>query len=196
VLVGLWAAGSSGRNAIEGVTAVQYYLLTYAFIVLGSFAVVSVVSGEGDGATAIEDYRGLYFRKPFLAVSFTLLLAAQAGVPFTTGFLAKFAVIKAALAGTDDTGLAVALTLVAMLVTAVSVYFYLRLVLKMFEAPEGVDEEHLSEAGTVAVLTRERTALAVPVGTRIALSISLLMTIGAGLWAGPLLDFAARTLGR
>jgi NADH-quinone oxidoreductase subunit N len=196
VLVGLWASGSSGRNAIDGVTGAQYYLLTYAFIVLGSFAVVSVVSGQGDDATAITDYKGLYQRKPFLAVSLTLLLAAQAGVPFTTGFWAKFAVIKAALTGTDDTGLAITLTLVAMLVTAVSAYFYLRLILTMFQPPEGVDEEHLSEPGTVAVLTRERAALVVPVGTKIAISISLLMTIGAGLWAGPLLDFAARTLGR
>jgi NADH-quinone oxidoreductase subunit N len=198
ILVGVWAAGSQTKNDsyLDGVIGTQYYLLTYAFIVLGSFAVVSVVSGEGDDRTAISDFRGLYQRKPFLGVSLTLLLAAQAGVPFTTGFWAKFVVIKAALESPADRGLGVVLTLIAMLVTAVGAYFYLRLVLTMFQSPEGVDDEHLDEPGTVAVLVRERTALAVPAGTAIAISISLLVTIGAGLWAGPLLDFAARTLGR
>ena len=196
VMIGLWAAGGTGGSAIDGVIGAQYYLLTYAFIVLGSFAVVSVVSGPGDGATAIADFRGLYQRKPSLAVGFALLLAAQAGVPLTTGFWAKFAVIKAALSSPLDRGLGVALTLIAMLVTAVGAFFYLRLILTMFHAPEGMDDEHLDDAGTVAVLVRERTALAVPVGTGIALALSLTMTIGAGLWAGPLLNFAAHILGR
>jgi NADH-quinone oxidoreductase subunit N len=196
VLVGVWAAGSNSGNAIEGVSGAEYYLLTYAFIVLGSFAVVSVVSGKGDAATSLSDFRGLSTRKPVLALSMTLLLAAQAGVPFTTGFLAKFTVIKAALGGTTDRGLGVVLALIAMLVTAIGGYFYLRLILTMFQPPEDVDEEHLDAPATVAVLVRQRAGLAVPVGTGIALAVSLTMTIGAGIWAGPLLDFASRSLGR
>ena len=174
----------------------EYYLLTYGIIVLGSFAVVSVVGGVGDGATASSDYRGLSVRKPALAVSLTLLLAAQAGVPFTTGSSPKFSVIKAALGGTTDRGLGVVLALIAMLVTAVGGFFYLRLILTMFQPPEGADDEHGGDGGSVAVLAARRTELAIPVGTGIALAVSLLMTIGAGLWAGPLLDFAARALGR
>ncbi|HEV8114691.1 MAG TPA: NADH-quinone oxidoreductase subunit N [Acidimicrobiales bacterium] len=181
VLVGLHA------NNVDGVAGAQYYLLTYAFTVLGSFAVVSVVARRGDGSTSIEDYRGLYFRKPLLAVAFTLLLAAQAGVPLTTGFLAKFSVIRAATTEGDYS-----LGIIAMLVTAVAAFFYLRLIVTMYAAPEGVDAEHPDSAGGVAVLTQERTGLKVMPATAAVIAVSVAMTVGAGLWAGPLLDFAKR----
>jgi len=181
VLVGLHA------NNIDGVAGSQYYLLTYAFTVLGSFAVVSVVARRGDGSTSIEDYRGLYFRKPLLAVAFTLLLAAQAGVPLTTGFLAKFSVIRAATTEGDYS-----LGIIAMLVTAVAAFFYLRLIVTMYAAPEGVDAEHRDSAGSIAVLTQERTGLKVMPATAAVIAVSVAMTVGAGLWAGPLLDFAKR----
>ena len=181
VLVGLQA------NNVDGVAGAQYYLFTYAFTVLGSFAVVSVVARRGDGSTSIEDYRGLYLRKPLLAVAFTLLLAAQAGVPLTTGFLAKFSVIRAATTEGDYS-----LGIIAMLVTAVAAFFYLRLIVTMYAAPEGVDAEHPDSAGSVAVLTQARTGLKVMPATAAVIAVSVAMTVGAGLWAGPLLDFAKR----
>jgi len=186
VLVGVYAAN------LDGVAGAQYYLMTYAFTVLGSFAVVSVVARRGDAATTIEDYRGLSTEKPVLAVAFTILLAAQAGVPLTTGFLAKFAVIRAATSG-DNYSLAI----VAMLVTAVAAFFYLRLIVTMFAAPAAADIEGESPAapggdGAVAVLTRERSAIRIMPATAATIAVSVAMTVGAGLWAGPLLDFAKR----
>ena len=181
VLVGLHA------NNVDGVAGAQYYLLTYAFTVLGSFAVVSVVARRGDDTTRVEDYRGLYLRKPLLAVAFTVLLAAQAGVPLTTGFLAKFSVIRAATSEDDYS-----LGIVAMLVTAVAAFFYLRLIFVMYAAPEGLDEEHPEGEGAVAILTRGRTGLRVMPATAATIAVSVAMTVGAGLWAGPLLDFAER----
>ena len=182
VLLGVYA------NNDDGVAASQYYLLTYAFTVLGSFAVVSVVAGRGDATTGIDDYRGLYLRKPLLAVAFTILLAAQAGVPLTTGFLAKFSVIQAATTANDYS-----LGIIAMLVTAVAAFFYLRLIFVMYTAPEGVDEEHAGAGGSVAVLSRERTVLRVRPATAATIATSVAVTVGAGLWAGPLLDLAQRT---
>jgi len=187
VLVGVYATNA------EGVAGAQYYLMTYAFTVLGSFAIVSVVARRGDAATSIEDFRGLSSEKPVLALAFTILLAAQAGVPLTTGFLAKFAVIKAATTSKDYS-----LGIVAMLVTAVAAYFYLRLIVTMYAAPEGADDGHAEPAGgsgdegAVAVLTPGRTALRVMPATAATIVVSVAMTIGAGLWAGPLLDFAER----
>ncbi len=186
VLVGIYATNP------EGVAGAQYYLMTYAFTVLGSFAVVSVVARRGDAATSIEDYRGLSTEKPALALAFTVLLAAQAGVPLTTGFLAKFAVISAATTG-DDYSLAV----IAMLVTAVAAFFYLRLIVTMYanpataDDPAGADDDE-AEGGGVAVLTRERRAIRIMPATAATIAVSVAMTLGAGLWAGPLLNFAER----
>jgi NADH-quinone oxidoreductase subunit N len=186
VLVGVYAANG------EGVAGAEYYLMTYAFTVLGSFAIVSVVARRGDAATRIEDFRGLSSEKPALALAFTILLAAQAGVPLTTGFLAKFSVIRAATSS-DDYSLAV----IAMLVTAVAAYFYLRLIVVMYSAPgdtAGKAKEEEDDGGGVGVLTRERTAIRVMPATAATIIVSVAMTVGAGLWAGPLLDFAERTI--
>jgi len=187
VLVGIYATNA------EGVAGAQYYLMTYAFTVLGSFAIVSVVARRGDAATRIEDFRGLSSEKPVLALAFTILLAAQAGVPLTTGFLAKFAVIKAATTSDDYS-----LGIIAMLVTAVAAYFYLRLIVTMYAAPDDADDGHQELAGGsggdggLAVLAPVRTAIRVMPATAATIVVSVAMTIGAGLWAGPLLDFAKR----
>jgi NADH-quinone oxidoreductase subunit N len=182
VLVGVYAASQAG------VAGSEYYLLTYGITALGSFAVVSVVGREGDGHHSLDDYKGLYQRRPTLAVAFALLLAAQAGVPFTTGFLAKFSVIRAAT-DADDYSLAI----IAMLVTAVAAFFYLRLVLTMF-TPIAEEDEEAEGGGAVALAVRAKAKaeLEVPVGTAIVVGFSVLVTIGAGLWAGPLLDWAER----
>jgi NADH-quinone oxidoreductase subunit N len=183
VLVGVYAANRAG------IAGAQYYLMTYAFTVLGSFAVLSVVSRRGDTATSLDDLRGLYFAKPALAIAMTAFLAAQAGIPLTSGFLAKFQVIAAA---TNSSSFSLAI--IAMLVSAVAAFFYLRVITTMFQAPEAVDEEHPEEAGGVAVLTRQRTGLRVPVATGAVITVSFVLTIGLGLWAGPLVDFATRSI--
>ena len=217
VLVGMtaihWANG--GLRRTNGVSSALYYLLTYAFIILGSFAVVAVVSGRGDGRTTIETVRGLSTRRPLLALSLTVFLAAQAGVPFTTGFLAKFSVVSAAV-GAHEASTYV-LAVLAMLVTAVSAFFYLRVIIVMYADPgdidsgsgdqsgaaSGADAAVAADAGetgeapggvTVAVATTTDTALPVPVGTAIAIAVCLLVTVGGGLWPGPLIDAARRAL--
>lgn len=185
VLVGVYAAN------LEGVAGAQYYLMTYAFTVLGSFAVVSVVARRGDAATSLEDYRGLSTKQPVLAVAFTILLAAQAGVPLTTGFLAKFAVIRAATSA-DDYSLAI----VAMLVTAIASFFYLRLIITMYAAP-AAEVEAVAEADAVSEAdagdyVAEPTTLRIMPATAATIAVSVAMTVGGALWAGPLLDFAKR----
>ncbi len=87
ILLGVEAATT------RGVSASLYYLFTYMFMVIGSFGVITVMAGEGDTGHQIADYRGLARRQPLLAMAFAVLLLGQAGVPFTTGFLAKFGVV-------------------------------------------------------------------------------------------------------
>ena len=121
VLVGVEAA------TVQGVSAALYYLFTYTFMVIGSFAVITVLGRRGDGAHDIAGYRGLSRRQPYLAMAFAIFLLAQAGAPFTTGFLAKLQIIQASV-NASSTPLAV----VAMVTAAIAAFFYLRVAVLMY----------------------------------------------------------------
>ncbi len=111
----------------RGVAASLYYLFAYMFLTIGSFAVITVLARDGDTGHQISDYRGLARRQPVLALCFAVLLLGQAGVPFTTGFLAKFGVVGASVAAHSYT-----LATVAMLSAAIAAFFYLRVTLTMY----------------------------------------------------------------
>jgi NADH-quinone oxidoreductase subunit N len=128
ILLGLQAASSAG------ISASLYYVFVYAFLVLGSFAVITVIGRRGDRDHAIESYRGLGRSHPALALAFAVLLLAQAGAPFTTGFLGKLYVVEAAVRSHSY-----ALAVLAMLTGAVAAGFYLRVVFVMYgSAGEGL----------------------------------------------------------
>jgi len=121
ILIGVEAASAAGT------AAVLFYVATYAVIVAGTFGVITVVAGERDAKTSIEDFGGLSKRRPSLALGFTVLLMAQAGVPFTSGFFAKFGIILAA-EGSQSYWLAI----VAMVTAVISAFVYLRVVVAMY----------------------------------------------------------------
>ena len=121
ILLGVEAATT------RGVSASLYYIFTYMFLVIGSFAVITVMARDGDNGHQISDYRGLAKRQPVLALAFAVLLLGQAGVPFTTGFLAKFEVVGASVATH-----AYVLAAVAMVSAAVAAFFYLRVAVVMY----------------------------------------------------------------
>jgi NADH-quinone oxidoreductase subunit N len=126
ILLGVEAATT------RGVEASLYYLFTYMFLVIGSFGVITVMAREGDTGHQISDYRGLARRQPLLAMAFAVLLLGQAGVPFTTGFWAKFEVVGASVATH-----AYVLAAIAMSSAAIAAFFYLRVVVTMF-SPDGL----------------------------------------------------------
>ena len=165
VLVGLQAASN------DGIAGSLFYLLAYTFMVIGSFAVVTLVGRRGDDRHSLDDYRGLAARRPGLALAFTVFLMAQAGVPFTSGFLAKFYVISAAVDRHSY-----ALAIVAMLGAAVAAFFYLRVIVLMYGAPAEGEE-------VPAGIPIPRTAAA-------ALAITLVFTLVVGLLPAPVIDFA------
>ncbi len=133
ILLGLAAASTAG------VSASLYYVFVYSFMVMGSFAVVSVVGGSSDSAHDLSNYRGLHRRSPWLAWSLALMLLAQAGIPLTTGFIAKLEVLSASI-GAHVTWLAV----VAMVTAAIAAFFYLRVVLLMFSTATASSSDELS----------------------------------------------------
>jgi NADH-quinone oxidoreductase subunit N len=128
-LVGFVAAGAATDPQQRGaaVAAVAFYLLTYALMNLGAFAVVTLIARGGDRRTEVEDYHGIGFLSPALAFALSLFLLSLLGMPLTAGFMGKIVVFSAAL----HQGY-VWLVVIGVLNTAVSAYYYLRLIIVMF----------------------------------------------------------------
>ncbi|HEV7886365.1 MAG TPA: NADH-quinone oxidoreductase subunit N [Acidimicrobiales bacterium] len=170
VLIGLQAGTS------RGVAGSLYYLLAYTFMVLGSFAIVTLVGRRGDALHDLDNYRGLASRRPGLALAFTVFLMAQAGIPFTTGFLAKFYVITAAVQAHSY-----AIALIGMLAAVVAAFFYLRVIVVMYTPTGDADDD-----AEVAALPRLR----LPFGTGVVLAVTTAFTIAFGIVPQPMIDFA------
>ncbi len=166
ILIALSAASASGN------AAVLFYVAAYTFMVAGSFAVVGVIAGKGDGRTSLDDYRGLFSTNPGLTMALTVFLLSQAGIPFTVGFFAKFSAVGAVIA-VHTYWLAV----VAMLSAAISAFLYLRIVATTYLGP--ADE------------TPARPRLAVAPGAKVAIGLCLLVTVGVGIVPGVFLYPAA-----
>ena len=128
-LVGFIAAGAApdGEQRSAAITSVIFYLLTYAVMNLGAFAVVQLIARAGDRRTEVEDYNGIGFQSPWLAFSLSLFLLSLLGMPLTAGFIGKVLVFRAAL----DQGYYL-LVVIGVLNTAISAYYYLRLIIVMF----------------------------------------------------------------
>jgi hypothetical protein len=86
-----------------GASAAAFYLVAYFVMTLGAFGVVTTLSERGRDADLIDDYRGLFWRRPALALVFTAMLLSLAGIPLTAGFLGKFYIVVSA-AGRQRSG--------------------------------------------------------------------------------------------
>jgi NADH-quinone oxidoreductase subunit N len=127
-LVGFVAAGAAdAARQPDAVAAVVFYLLVYAVMNLGAFAVVTLIARSGDRRTDVEDYRGIGFQSPALSLTLSLFLLSLLGVPLTAGFMGKVVVFSEALAQGYKW-----LVVIGVLNTAISVYYYLRLIVVMF----------------------------------------------------------------
>lgn len=125
------AGFSSGGNATadRGISALLYYLLAYTFVNIGAFAVVTWLQHRGRGMM-LDDFAGLASRRPLAAAAMTVFMVSLMGVPPLLGFYAKYYVILAAI-NADKLWLAMAI----VLLSAVSAYYYLRVVAVMYFNP-------------------------------------------------------------
>jgi NADH-quinone oxidoreductase subunit N len=144
ILVGVEAAGHVGG---DGIATSMNYLAIYTVLVMGSFAIVLAMSGNTDGETNLSDFKGLAKRRPALALAFTVLLFAQAGVPLTAGFVSKFAVIKSSVEANSYV-----LAIAAMVAAVIGAYLYLRIAVSMWlEEPASEDEITVDPAVVVVI---------------------------------------------
>ena len=114
----------------QAMAAATFYLIAYALTILAAFGVVTVLSTPEEDAGALENYRGLFWRRPWLGGLLAASLFSLAGLPLTAGFLAKLYLVAAGVAG----GL---WWLVGALVlsSAIALYYYLRIIVVMLQGP-------------------------------------------------------------
>ncbi|MCW2584559.1 MAG: dehydrogenase subunit [Frankiales bacterium] len=166
LLVGVIALN---RNGLSGTL---FYLLTYGFTTIASFAVVGLVRDSSGEATHLAQWAGLGKKSPLVASVFALLLFALAGIPLTSGFMAKFAVFKAA-----SEGGATALVVVGVIASAITAFFYARVVVLMFFQEPSV------EGPTVAVPSML---------TAVTIALGVAVTVVLGVFPQPVLDLAGK----
>ncbi len=158
----LVAFDAGGRLAAP---AVAFYLAAYFVTTLGAFGTVSALSFSTRDADSLDDYRGLFWRRPFLAGVFAAMLLSLAGIPLTAGFMAKVFVVSA--------GASAALwaqVLVLVITSGIGLYYYLRVVVAMF-----------SESGAAAP---ERPSVGFAAGVALAVLTAALVFLGV--YPGPL----------
>jgi NADH-quinone oxidoreductase subunit N len=178
VLIGFAAAAvSDGQAAARGLQSAALYLLVYAFMTIGAFAVVTVIARSShDARHTLSDYRGLATRRPVLAALLTFFLLAQAGVPATGGFVAKLQVFAAGVEARQYY-----LVIIGVLMAVVSAFFYLRIAVTMYT---GGDEEGEALAETAPRVPRVDAPAAVVLG------ITAAITLVIGILPGAFLDVA------
>jgi NADH-quinone oxidoreductase subunit N len=180
LLVGVAAAAT----VPAGISASMFYLLVYAFMVMGAFMVVQYVSRLGppdDDAirerSSLEDYRGLARRHPWAAGLLAVFMLALTGIPPLSGFWAKYYVFLAGV----EAGLTW-LVVVAVISSVISAFFYLRvLVVAYLQEPVGDAEAEASPGRTIAL--------------GLALGLAGLLTVAIGLAPEALIS-AARSAER
>jgi NADH-quinone oxidoreductase subunit N len=156
-----------------GAAAAMFYLVAYACMNIGAFAVVSHLSGRGEKYTDIEDFKGLAQKQPLTAAMLTIFLLSLIGVPLTGGFFGKFYIFRAAL----ESHL-VWLTVLGLLNSAVAAYYYLRILVMMY----------MHEPGPAAEAVEP---LSPAMGA--ALILPALGTLVLGIFPGWVLDFAGKS---
>ena len=125
LLVTLLASGAMAA------TAAAFYLSAYFITTLGAFGVVTILSEKERDADSMNDYRGLAWRRPWLAGVFTAMLLSLAGIPLTAGFVGKFYIVAA--------GVGSGLWLLVIILTvnsALGLYYYLRIIIALYQRGE------------------------------------------------------------
>jgi NADH-quinone oxidoreductase subunit N len=121
VLVGFTAGNP------EGLAGILFYLLSYAFMNIGAFAIIILIGKKGEKNIEVSDYAGLAYKHPLLAVCMAIFLLSLAGLPPTAGFIGKFYLFSGAIKGGF-----IWLAVIGVLNSVMSVYYYLRVTIFMY----------------------------------------------------------------
>jgi NADH-quinone oxidoreductase subunit N len=134
----------TGSN--RGIQASIFYLISYFITTLGAFGVISLLSTYNYEAEKIEDFKGLFWKRPWIAIVFTLSLLSLAGIPITAGFIAKFYIILEGM----KSGLMV-LIISLIINSVIGLYYYLRIITMLFSTASDTKLPELSVTGNITL---------------------------------------------
>jgi NADH-quinone oxidoreductase subunit N len=157
------------------VTAAIFYLAAYFVTTLGAFGVITVLSAKDRDADTLDDYRGLFHRRPWVAGVFTGMLLSLAGIPLTAGFLGKFFMVSV---GVDSSRWLLVASLVVT--SAMGLFYYLRVLIAVY-SPLQPSEGHAVPVASLAGVT---------------LAILVFLLIGLGVYPGPLMNWILAATGK
>ena len=156
--------------SVAGLSSTLFYLAVYGFTTVGAFAVITLVRDPAGEANHLSKWAGLGRRSPLIAGVFAFFLLAFAGIPLTSGFIGKFAVFQAAIAGG-----ALPLVIVGVLASAIAAFFYVRVIVLMFFSEPAPDGPAVIRPGLF---------------TGAAVAFGAVTTLVFGIVPGPLLNLA------
>jgi NADH-quinone oxidoreductase subunit N len=157
----------------EGASAALFYLAVYSFMNLGAFGILTLLGRGLDERVMISDLAGLGFRQPALGLAMTLFMLSLGGIPPTAGFMGKVLVFGAGLHAN-----LVALVVIGVINSVVSVFYYLRVTVAMYmQEPRGEPTE---------------TSGAFPAA--VALGLTVFLTLWWGVQAHALIEQAQRSV--
>src|SRR5215467_6034686 len=160
-------------GATMAIEAVSFYLVAYTVTILAAFGIVTVISGSAHDADDLENYRGLFWRRPVVAGVFTAALLSLAGIPATMGFLGKFYVLAAGAAAA-----AWPLIIILVVTSIAGLFYYLRIVVALYSAaPEHAPTEMASRSGAFILV------------------VLMILMIWFGVYPAPLLNLIRTTTG-
>jgi NADH-quinone oxidoreductase subunit N len=155
-----------------GISAVLFYVLVYAFMTAGAFAMVILLRTETVKGDLIEDFAGLGQAKPIAAAAMLVFLLSLTGIPPTAGFVGKFYIFGAAIKAGY-----VWLALIAVINTAISLFYYMRVAMVMY----------MREPPKALVVSPSRPL-------HVAVAFAVLGTLIIGIYPGPFLEFAQASI--
>jgi NADH-quinone oxidoreductase subunit N len=167
LLVGLTAHNHLGAQSI------LFYLMAYALMTLGAFAVVQVFGRQNEAHVDIHDYAGMGYRYPFLGITLSIFLISLAGIPTTAGFMGKLFLFAAAVESRMYW-----LVVIALITSAIGLYYYLRIIVFMYM--------HESDDSS--------TAIDVPMPIRFVIAVMVAGTLYLGMLPGVFLQMARKAV--
>ena len=155
LMVAFIAAGLSGGRDLA-TEAAGYFLFAYFVTTTGAFGIVTIlsISSPDKDISDLSDYQGLFWRRPVLALAFTLMLLSLAGIPLTIGFIGKFYIFASGVQMTLWLLLAV-----VILGSGIGLFYYLRIIFTMTQRIETSGEIHIPVTAGWVMLTLSGTLL-------------------------------------
>ncbi len=180
-----------------GAEAAAFYLAAYFIMMIAAFGVVALLDADprqgdegygesGGDADKIEDYRGLFWRRPGLSAVLTASLLSLAGIPLTAGFIGKFYVAAAGVGSSLWT-----LVILLIVNSAIGLYYYLRIIVAMYSRPESGKPEDPENDGDMYlryVSPKSPSQAGIPVAGWLALVLLTILLIWFGVFPSGLIS--------